>query len=223
MITRLDREVGKILTLIKDSNLAERTIVVFTSDNGPLYDRLGGTDTDFFQSAAGFRGRKGSLYEGGFRVPCLVRWPGHIAPGTMNDRVAGFEDWLPTLFELVGAQSETPQGLDGISFAPTLLGKTQPPRALLYRETPGYGGQQCVRVGDWKAIRRNLNPGPRAKDQEPGALELYNLGADPGEKFDVAAKNPEVVAKLRALLEQQHVQSELFPMRALDSPSKQAR
>jgi arylsulfatase A-like enzyme len=220
MITRMDREVGRLLTLVKDLGLDERTIVVFTSDNGPLYDRLGGTDAEFFHSAGGLRGRKGSYYEGGFREPCLVRWKGHVERGSTSDRITGFEDWLPTLLELLGAKEQAPADIDGISFAPTLLGKKQEPRAFLYRESPGYGGQQCVRARDWKALRRNLNPGPKAKSKEPGAIELYNLAADPGETTDVAGKNPEVVKRLRAILEEQHVRSDLFPLRALDGPPK---
>ena len=216
MITRMDREVGRLLTLIEQLGLDERTLVVFTSDNGPVYDRLGGTDSDFFNSAAGFRGRKGSYYEGGFRVPCLVQGKGRIAPGSTSGRVTGFEDWLPTLAELIGAKDVTPDDLDGVSFASTLLGGTQPPRPFLYRESPGYGGQQCVRAGDWKALRRNLNPGPTAKDQSPGEIELYDLALDPGEKNDVAGKHPDVVARLRALMELQHATSDLFPIRALD-------
>ncbi len=216
MITRMDRDIGKLLALIKELKLDERTIVVFTSDNGPLYDQAGGTDAEFFNSAGGLRGRKGSFYEGGFREPCLVRWPGHIAAGSTSDRVTGFEDWLPTLLELTGAKDKTPSDLDGLSFAPTLLGKKQEERPFLYRESPGYGGQQSVRVGNWKALRRNLNPAPKAADQKPGAIELYDLATDPGEKTDVADKNPEVVAKLRTIMEKQHVKSDLFPMRALD-------
>ena len=216
MITRMDRDIGKLLALIKELNLDERTIIVFTSDNGPLYDQLGGTDADFFNSAAGLRGRKGSYYEGGFREPCLVRWQGRIAAGGTSDRVTGFEDWLPTLLDLGGVRDKTPGDLDGISFAPTLLGKKQEPRAFLYRESPGYGGQQSVRVGDWKAMRRNLNPGPKVANQKPGMIELYDLATDPGEMTDVADKHPEVVATLRAIMEKQHVTSDLFPLRALD-------
>jgi arylsulfatase A-like enzyme len=216
MITRMDREIGRLLALVHDLGLDENTIVVFTSDNGPLYDRAGGTDTDFFESTAGLRGRKGNFYEGGFREPCLVRWTEHIKPGTVSDRVTGFEDWFPTLFDLIGAADRVPKGIDGISFAPTLLGKAQEPRAFLYRESPGYGGQQCVRVGDWKAIRRNLNPAPRAADQKPGAVELYDLSADPRETTDVARDHPHVVARLQRIMEDQHTPSRLFPMRALD-------
>lgn len=217
MITRMDREVGRIVALISELGLEEQTIYVFTSDNGPLYDKHGGTDAEFFQSAGGLRGRKGSYYEGGFRVPCIVRWKRHIAAGKVSDRVTGFEDWLPTLLELVGASASTPPGLDGISFAPTLLGQTQAPRPFLYRESPSYGGQQSVRFGDWKAIRTNLNPGPRAANQQPGRLELYDLAHDPAESKDVAQDHPDVVARATDLFRDQHTRSTLFPIRALDA------
>jgi arylsulfatase A-like enzyme len=120
------------------------------------------------------------------------------------------------LLELAGAKDAIPADLDGISFAPTLLGRNQVPRAFLYRESPGYGGQQCVRVGDWKAVRGNLNPGPRAKNQRPGEIELYDLASDPGEQTDAAAKHPGLVRELGAIMEKQHVKSALFPIRALD-------
>lgn len=216
MVTRMDRDIGKLLDLLDELKLADNTIVIFTSDNGPLYGHLGGTDSDFFNSAAGMRGRKGSFYEGGYRVPCVVRWPGHIAAGSTSDRVTGFEDWLPTLLTLTGHAAKIPAGIDGIDFAPTLLGTSQPPRDFLYRETPGYAGQQSVRVGDWKAIRTNLNPRPKAKDQKPGDLELYDLATDPAETTNVAAKHPEVAAKLQAILTREHVPSPQFPMPALD-------
>lgn len=215
MITRLDRDIGRLLSLITELGLDANTLVVFTSDNGPLYDRLGGTDTDFFDSAGGLRGRKGSNYEGGLRVPCIARWKGRIAPGTTSGWVTGFEDWLPTLVELVGAADRIPPGLDGISFAPTLLGKSQEPRPFLYRESPGYGDQQSIRVGEWKAIRTGLNsrPGTALKS---GEVELYNLANDPAEAADVAASNPTVVEKLVAIMNAQHVPSVEFPIRALD-------
>jgi arylsulfatase A-like enzyme len=216
MVTRMDRDIGRLLNLLKTLALEERTIVVFTSDNGPLYDGHGGTDTEFFNSAAGLRGRKGSFYEGGFRVPCVVRWPGRVEPGRTSHRVTGFEDWLPTLLELAGVADATPEDLDGISFAPTLLGRDQPPRPFLYRESPGYGGQQCIRVGDWKALRRNLNPHPRANRQRPGEIELYNLATDPGEQIDLSETHPDVAVKLQALMLGEHEKSTLFPIRALD-------
>ena len=211
MITRMDREVGRVVNLVKELGLEDRTIFVFTSDNGPLYDQLGGTDTEFFNSNAGLRGRKGSFYEGGFRESCIVRWKGHIAPATTTDRVTGFEDWMPTLLELTGATASIPAGIDGISFAPTLLGKKQDPRPFLYRESPGYGGQQCVRFGKWKGIRQNLN-----KEGQKLVTELYDLETDPAETKDVAGANPDVVASLDKIMKEQHVKSELFPTRGLD-------
>jgi arylsulfatase A-like enzyme len=216
MIARLDRDVGRIIDLVKGLGLDERTIFVFTSDNGPLYDKLGGTDADFFNSAGGLRGRKGSFYEGGFREPCIVRWKGRIAAGTKTDRVSGFEDWLPTLLEIVGAKVQTPAGLDGISFAPTLFGKGQKPRPFLYRESPGYDGQQCVRVGDWKAVRQNLNPPKREKAEPKIVTELYDLAKDPAESRDVATEQPAVLVQLEKIMKEQHVKSDLFPIRALD-------
>ncbi|HUY87877.1 MAG TPA: arylsulfatase [Pirellulales bacterium] len=216
MVTRLDREIGRIVKLTAELGLDERTIFIFSSDNGPLYDQYGGTDDEFFNSAAGFRGRKGSFYEGGFRVPGIVRWKGKIAAGTVSDRVVGFEDFLPTLLELIGEKAAIPDGIDGISFAPTLLGERQEPRPFLYRESPGYGGQQSVRVGDWKAFRGNLHPGAKAKDQQPGPVELYNLAQDLAETKNVAAEHPEIVARLTALMQSQHAKSDLFPLRALD-------
>jgi len=216
MVTRMDREVGRLMALLKELKIDENTVVVFTSDNGPLYDKLGGTDAEFFNSATGLRGRKGSYYEGGFRAPGVVRWPGKVKPGTTADRVTGFEDWLPTLLDLAGAKAATPADIDGISFAPTLLGETQDPQPFLYREAPGYGGQQCVRVGDWKAIRTNLNAAAKKKDRTPGEIELYNLAIDPAEKTDLAAKHPDKVKELQAVMEKQHVASPLFPIRALD-------
>ncbi len=216
MITRLDTEIGRLLDEVKELGLEERTIVVFTSDNGPLYDQLGGTDADFFQSAGKFRGRKGSYYEGGFREPCIVRWPGKIAAGSENARVTGFEDWFPTFLELIGEKSATPAGLDGISFAPTLRGETQEERPFLYRESPGYGGQQCVRVGDWKLVRQHLNPGPKVKNPPAPTTELYHLASDPAETKDVASEHPEIVEKLLGIAREQHVKSELFPIRVLD-------
>jgi arylsulfatase A len=204
MVTRMDREIGKLMDRLAMHKLDKNTIVIFSSDNGPLYDKLGGTDCDFFNSHGGLRGRKGSLYEGGFRVPGVVHWPGKIAAGTTSDRVTGFEDWLPTLLEIAAIrQPETP--IDGISFASTLLGKTQPERPFLYREFPGYGGQQSLHMGEWKAVRQKINAKKVLK------TELYNLKRDPLEATDVAKDHPEIVARMEALLKEQHTPSKEFP------------
>ncbi len=210
MVTRMDREVGRMLDLLRELGLDERTIVVFTSDNGPTFD-VGGADSPFFASADGLRGLKGSLYEGGVRVPAIVRWPGHVAPASVSDRVTGFEDWTPTLVALAGA--ETPRATDGVSFADTLLGRTQEPRPFLYREFPGYGGQQSVLVGSWKAVRQGLD-----KPSAAPRTELYDLAADPGETTDVAASHPEVVGRLEALFGREHAHAPQFPVAAIDGP-----
>lgn len=216
MITRMDRELGRLCELLKELGLEENTIFVFTSDNGAAEDGTGGTDATFFESTAGLRGRKGSYYEGGFRVPGIVRWPGKIKASSISDRIVGFEDWLPTLVELAGNRDLAPDDIDGISMAPMLLGVEQPPRDFLYRESPSYGGQQTVLWRDWKAIRTNLNPGKNVASPKYGEWELYNLAADPTETKDVANANPEVLKKLIEVAAREHVKSELFPIRAID-------
>jgi len=215
MVTRLDRDVGRIVSFVDELGLGERTIFIFTSDNGPLFDRLGGSDSDFFESAGPLRGRKGSLYEGGIRVPLIVRWKGRIAAASISERVTGFEDWLPTLLDLIDAPSAVPSGIDGISFAPTLLGETQEPRPFLYREFAGYGGFQSARIGDWKGIRTNLAPKAGEKPSPP-RTELYDLKEDPSERRDVAADHPEIVARIERLMAEQHAPSRLFPLPRID-------
>jgi arylsulfatase A len=216
MISRMDREVGRLRDLLRELGLEKNTIFVFTSDNGAAEDGTGGTDATFFHSTRGLRGRKGSYYEGGFRVPCIVHWPEKIALGTVRERIVGAEDWLPTLLELTGHADLTPPGIDGISMAPTLLGKEQPPREFLYRESPGYGGQQTVLSGDWKAIRTNLNPGKNVANPKYGEWELYHLDADTFETKNVADAKPEVLKRLVKIADREHVKSELFPIRAID-------
>lgn len=207
MITHLDRDVGALLDLLDELGLANDTIVVFTSDNGATHSPVGGTDVDFFASCGPFRGRKGSLHEGGVRVPALVRWPGHVPAGREATRLTGFEDWLPTLAELCGAAA--PAG-DGVSFAATLRGQPQVERQFLYREFAGYGGWQAVWQDRWKLLRRQLQA------PEKATTELYDLAADPGETEDLAAANPDVVRALLAIAAREHAPSATFPLSALD-------
>jgi arylsulfatase len=208
MITRMTQYVGTELQMLDKLNLADNTLVVFSSDNGTTHLDLE-VDYTFFKSVGELRGLKGSLYEGGVRVPTVVRWPGHVKAGTTSDYVSGFEDWLPTMMEVVDAKQGVPEHVDGVSLLPVLKGEDQAPRNFLYREFAGYGGQQTIRVGDWKAVRQNLNRG-KIK------TELYNIAADAGEQQDVAAQHPDVVRKLEDMMARQHVPSKLFPIRALD-------
>lgn len=203
MVSHLDREVGAILDELERLGLSENTVVLFTSDNGPTFN--GGSDSAFFDSAPGMRGLKVDVYEGGIRVPLLARWPGRIAAGSTSEHLSGFQDVLPTLLELAGEPAV--EGLDGISLAPTLLGAgVQERHELLYWEL---GGQQAVRFGDWKAVRRNLRRGDTA-------LELYDLANDPLESRDLAQERPRVAARAAALLEAARTPSADFPIEALD-------
>jgi arylsulfatase len=211
MVTRMDRSVGRVADKIKALGLEENTLVIFTSDNGPAHN-YGGHDSTFFKSAGDLRGMKGSLYEGGIRVPFVAYWPGKIKPGTVSDERLYFPDVLPTLCELVGAKA--PDGIDGISFLPTLLGRPgQKRHDFLYWEFPSYTGQQAVIAGDWKAVRQNLMKGVVK-------TELYDLARDPNETTDVAAKHPDVAARLEALMKEQHTPNPDFPLPSVDGPVK---
>jgi len=197
MVSRMDRDVGRIVELLAELGLDDRTLVMFSSDNGPTFN--GGTDSTFFESAGPLRGLKQDVYEGGIRVPFIARWPGRVAAGSTSALPAAFWDVFPTLADVVGAA--TPSGLDGVSIAPTLLGEgTQPPREYLYWE---FQGNQAVRLGDWKAYRM--------KDAD--AVALYDLATDIGETRDVAADHPDVVARVTEILRTGRTESEEFPLR----------
>jgi len=211
MITRMDNEIGKMVNLIKSLGLEESTIFVFTSDNGPVL-KVGGTDPEFFNSTGGLRGYKGSLYEGGIRVPLVVRWKNHIQSGKISDYVCGFEDWLPTILDLCGGNAIIPKDCDGVSFAPILFGKNAPPKPFLYREFPGYGGQQAVRMGDWKLIKTSM-----LRRNQKTTIELFNLKTDPYEKTNVISEYPEIVKKLEEILVREHIPSEVFPFPPIDN------
>jgi len=205
MITRADRDVGRVLELLRALGLDERTIVFYTSDNGP--------NAPFvrqFHSAAGLRGAKRSLYEGGIRMPMVVRWPGKVPAGVVSDFVWTFADFMPTAAALAGI--EPPKGLDGMSVLPTLLGKTQKPHEALYWEfhSPFH---QAVRMGDLKGVRFGTKM----------PLELYDLRADPAEKTDVAARQPAVVRKMEAFLKTARTETKYWPAREARRPRKRRR
>ncbi len=221
MISDLDQHVGQLLELLDELGLRDNTLVIFSSDNGPTHD-VGGADTKFFDSAGGLRGRKGSVYEGGIRVPMIARWPGKIKAGSSTDHPSAFYDVMPTLCDVAGAKPPTKS--DGISFLPTLTqtGEQEPHDFLLW-EFHGYGGQQALISGDWKLIRKNLMPRRRGKKQKKAApakivVELYNLKTDPREAHNVAAQHPERVKQAIAILQREHSINSDFPIPSLDKP-----
>lgn len=209
MVTRMDRDVGRILDLLDELGLDDNTIVMFTSDNGATYN-LGGADSPFFKSAGPLRGRKGGIWEGGIRAPLVARWPGKIEPGEVTDSVSAFWDILPTCTDLAGV--ETPEGLDGVSLVPTLLGRPdeQVEHDHLYWEFPSYSGQQSVRIGDWKGVRRNMRKGNMG-------IQLFNLADDIGETRDVADEHPDIVTKMERIMRTDRTPSAFFPMPGLDT------
>ncbi len=200
MISRLDSDVGTILDLLTSLELDERTIVFFTSDNGP--HREGGNDPEFFDSNGQLRGIKRDLYEGGIRVPMIARWPGHIAPGTTTSHIAYHGDMFATVTELTGARSIP--GIDSVSFVPTLLGASteQVAHDYLYWEFLEGTSKQAVRQGEWKGIRF-FGDQPR--------VEVYNLSDDPGEEHDLAAAQPELVESLVELMNVAHLPASNWP------------
>ncbi len=197
MISDLDEHVGVILKRLDELGVAENTIVIFTSDNGPTHGgndkrwHVGGAGCDFFNSNSSLKGYKGSCDEGGIREPCIVRWPSHVQPGTTTDMPSYFPDWFPTLTNVAGATAANMQPLDGIDLTPVLEGKEMPPRdEPMIWEYPEYGGVVAIRDGKWKAIRRGL------KTKTPKEWELYDLDVDQFETNNLSAKHPELVQKM---------------------------
>jgi arylsulfatase A len=193
MITRLDRDIGRLMALLKELKLDDNTLVFFGSDNGAVFP-LSGTDPSFFKSNGDLRGYKQQLWEGGIRTPFIARWPGKIKAGTTNDHIGAYWDVLPTLCELAGVKP--PVDIDGLSIVPSLLGRSdQPKHEYLYWEFHGEGGRQAVRFGDWKAVREQV------KKDHDSTPELYNLARDPGETKNVAADQPDLARKAAAMMQ----------------------
>lgn len=206
MITRLDAYVGEILDKLKEKGLDENTLVIFSSDNGPHEE--GGADPVFFGRDGKLRGLKRQCYEGGIRVPFIVRWPDHVPAGTVNDHQLAFYDVMPTFCELIGDKNFPKKYLnkklkddcfDGISFASTMLGKDdqQGKHEFLYwefHETDQIG----VRMGNWKMVVKKGKP------------YLYNLATDIHEAHDVAAGHPDIVKQMKDIIKREHRESDLF-------------
>lgn len=192
MITRLDRDVGRLMALLKELKLDENTLVFFCSDNGGVDRREGVLD-----SVGPFRGKKGSPFEGGLRVPMIVRWPGKVAAGAVSHTPWYYPDVLPTLCDVAGAKVTSK--IDGISVLPTLLGQEQPALTtrMMYWEQYNGGFQQAVRWGKWKGHHI----------AKSGRFELYDLSADQMETADLSAANPDVVKMMHEFMTSAHVDS----------------
>lgn len=192
MITRWDRDTGRLMDKVAELGLDNDTIIIITSDNGATFN-VGGYDPAFFNGGGGLRGAKGSLWEGGLRVPFIVRWPGQVEANSTSSLPVASWDIYPTALELSGAASTAE--LDGISIAPTLLGEPgQTPRNPLYWETPAGNGLQAVRMGDWKGVRLN------AQSSADGPIQVFNLATDPNETNNVVAENPDIARQLCELM-----------------------
>jgi arylsulfatase A-like enzyme len=203
MVTRMDRDIGRLLERLKDLGIDEDTVVMFSSDNGP--HKEGGHDPVFFDSNGPLRGIKRDLYEGGIRVPMIARWPDRIQAGSISRHVSAFWDFLPTVCDIAGIP--TPNGIDGLSFLPAMLGneKEQQIHEFLYwefheRKTTN----QAIRMGRWKAVRHS----------PAGPIELYDLENDIGETTDIVDKNPDIADKIRVLFEQARSPHEIWGLKS---------
>ena len=197
MVSRLDRDVQRLVDLLEKQGILDNTLIIFTSDNGTHHE--GGHDPDFFDSNGPFRGYKRDLYEGGIRTPFIAYWPGVITKASVSYHISAFWDFLPTMADLIGVS--TPKGVDGISFLPTLTGKCkQKKHKSLYFEFHEQGGRQAILKDGWKLIRLNVSK------PEMSTLELYNYFEDPGEIANVVLQYPEKVKQLTALMDSQRTE-----------------
>ena len=205
MVEALDAYVGRVLAALREKGVEKDTLIVFTSDNGSHFE--GGYNPKMLESSGPLRGGKRDLYEGGIRVPMIAHWPGGIAKPGISDHASAFWDFLPTACELAGV--DAPEGLHGISYAPTITGKgEQLAHDFLYWEFHEQGTRRALRQGDWKLLQYNLD--------KQGKPELYDLRKDLAETKDLAAEEPERVAAMLKIMEERHKPSPIFPNKALD-------
>lgn len=213
MISDIDNHVGRVMAALEKAGVADNTIVVFTSDNGTTHPgkkdthfHIGGCDAKFFNSTLDLKGYKGSVYEGGLRVPMIVRYPGKVEAGAMSDAPGYFADWFLTLCEAVDLT--VPEGLDGESLWPGIIGGPTPverkPMVWVY---PQYGGQVAVQMGAIKVLRRGL------QTKKPGEWEVYDVVADRGETKNLAKDRPELIEAAKAVLKKEMSENEIFPLK----------
>ncbi len=200
MITRVDNEVGKLIRLLEELNIDEKTLIIFASDNGNTDGNAREEEIPtktFFNNESPTHGGKGSSYDGGFHVPAFAYWKTQIDPGQVSDFMWAFWDFLPTAADLAGVDS--PDDIDGISFLPVLLGESerQEKHDYLYWE---FNGIQSIRMDDWFGYK----PGD-------GELELFNLVSDPGQDKDVSGRHPEVAGQIREIMAREHSPSDVWP------------
>jgi len=198
MVTRLDQHVGQVMAKLKELGLEENTLICFTSDNGSHTE--GGYHFDLLKSNGELRGGKRDLYEGGIRVPFIVKWPHVVAEGAISEHVSAFWDFMPTVCEISGVSA--PENIQGLSYLPTLKGATQPKHQYLYWELTEKGGRVALRQGEWKVIRYNVR-----NRKQKAKYELYNLAEDLSEQHDVAAQHPDKVKELVSLLKSARTKS----------------
>ncbi|SKB39191.1 arylsulfatase [Daejeonella lutea] len=202
MVTRLDNYVGEVVAKLKKLRIEKNTVIVFTSDNGPHVE--GGNDPQFFNSAAGFRGVKRDLYEGGIRVPMIVSWPAVIKKARISGYIGAFWDFMPTFSEMTG--KPTPRNLDGLSILPEIKGKgKQPGHEYLYWEFHENGGRQAVRMGRWKGVKLN------ARTNFDSSVELYDLDNDIAEVKNIAAAHPDIVKRISEIMKDARVENADYP------------
>ncbi len=206
MVSRFDKYVGEIRKKVQELGIADNTLIIFSSDNGP--HREGGGDPVFFHGSGQFRGIKRDLYEGGIREPFIAEWPGKIKAGSVSNYTGTFWDLFPTFEELTGTPI-TPS-IDGLSILPVFYGKSRPAKEheFLYWEFHENGGRQAVRWGRWKGIRQGVNTNADAP------IELYDLEKDPEEKKDIASQHPDIVARIKADMQQSHRYNKDWPLLA---------
>jgi arylsulfatase A-like enzyme len=201
MVSLLDEQVGQIIDKVDDLGIAENTLIIFSSDNGPHLE--GGADPDYFGSNGPLRGYKRDLYEGGIRVPTLAYWPSQITPNSKSDHISAFWDFFPTAIEIAGLDYNSSK-IDGISFLPELKGENQKKHPYLYWEFLEKGGRQAVRMNQWKAVRMNMSKNPNSP------IELYNVHQDIGEQENVAVQYPEVLKEISRIMNKEHISSRIF-------------
>ncbi len=205
MINHLDSQVGDIVNKLEELGIADNTIIVFTSDNGP--HREGGADPDYFDSNGIYQGYKRDLYEGGIHVPMIAKWPNKIKAGSSTDHVSAFWDVMPTLAEVVGKDLD--ESIDGISFLPTLIGDAnQTKHEYLYWEFHEKGGRIAIRKGKWKGVKYNVLKKPNQM------IELYDLEKDPSEEHNLASQYPKIVEEITVLMQKARTPSEIFQFKA---------